>query len=361
MLRVDFNVPIKDGKVVDDYRIKRTLPTIEYLKKRGAKIVLLAHLGRDPKETLKPIADYFNRKKNFKVGFVPDCLAENAKEIIDNMQNGSVVLLENVRRYSEEVANDKAFAKKLASYGDMFVNDGFAVSHRKQASVHAITKYLPSYAGLLMQDEIKYLQSALHPKHPFLFILGGAKISTKMPLLKLFEEKADAVLIGGALANDLLKAKGVEVGKSLIDPDAENAKKIALHKKAILPLDVMVKSDKPAGEARELSEIGKDDVIVDVGPKTRASFEALVSKFKFVVINGPLGNYEQGYDKGTKKLLKILSDSSAKVIIGGGDTVAMVQKMHLEDSFSFVSTGGGAMLDYLIDGKLPGVDMLIKK
>jgi phosphoglycerate kinase len=360
LVRVDFNVPIRGGKVVDDYRIRRTLPTIEYLKKKGAQIILLAHLGRDPKESLRPVADYFNRQKNFKVGFIPDCLAENAKDMIFHMQEGSVILLENVRQYPNEAANDRAFAKKLAAYGDIYVNDAFAVSHRKQASVAAITQYLPSYAGLLLQDEIKNLQMALHPKHPFLFILGGAKISTKMPLLKLFENTADSVLVGGALANDLLRAKGVEVGKSLIDLEAKNVKKIANHKKVLLPEDVMVKGDKPGGAARALSEIGTDDVIVDVGPKTRASFESLAAKFKFIVINGPLGNYEAGYDKGTKKLLKILSESKAQVIIGGGDTVAMVQKMHLEDSFSFVSTGGGAMLEYLMHGTLPGVEALQK-
>ena len=206
LVRVGFNVPLISHRVVDGYRLKRVLPTIEYLKKKGAKIILISHIGRDPKDSLRPVANYFNRQKNYKVGFIPAIEASSVESVIDRMQEGSIMLLENLRRYPGEVANDAAFAKKLASFADIYVNDAFSVSHRKHASIVGVTKYLPSYAGLLLQDEVKHLNTVLDPKHPFLFILGGSKIATKMPLLKKFVKVADTVFVGGALANDLFKA-----------------------------------------------------------------------------------------------------------------------------------------------------------
>jgi len=359
IVRVDFNVPIKDGRIGDDYRLKKTLQTILFLKKKGAKTILISHIGKDEKSTLKPVADYFNRKQNIKMGFIPDWENPMLVDITHNMQNGSVILLENLRRNPGEKTNDLKFAKKMASLADIYVNDAFSASHRKHASIVGITKYLPSYAGFLLVSEEKNLRLVLEPKHPFLFILGGAKISTKMPLLQKFAKTADSVFVGGALANDLLKARGVEIGISLVDPEVKNIKKIASDKKILLPIDVLVKNEK-GGEVRALEAVGKEDFICDVGPKTRASFDALVSKHKFIVFNGTLGEYEAGYDKGTKKLLKVLADSKAKVILGGGDTVTMVEKMKLGDAFHFVSTGGGAMLDYLTSGSLPGIDALKK-
>ena len=360
IVRASFNVPIKSYKVVDDFRIRRSLLTIEYLKKKGAKVILISHIGRDPKESLRPIADHFNRKLNMKVGFIPDMEDRMAHDMVKNMPNGGVVLLENLRHYKGETANSAEFSKKLAAFGDIYVNDAFSMSHRKHASVVGITKYLPSYVGILFQEEIEYLSMAREPKHPFLFILGGAKISTKIPLLKKFTKIADTVFVGGALANNLFKQRGVEIGKSLVDMSAKGLKELSLCQNLILPEDVLVVSGMH-GVAKSLDKIGKKDIIVDVGPKTRKSFEKLVSKHKFILVNGPLGNYEKGYDKGTKKLLKVLSESKAKIIIGGGDTAALVSRMKLEGSFEFVSTGGGAMLDYLVDGKLYGIDALLKK
>jgi phosphoglycerate kinase len=359
IVRVDFNVPIKDGKIADDYRLKKTLQTILFLKKKGAKTILVSHIGKDEKGTLKPVADYFNRKQNIKMGFIPDWENPMLIDITHNMQNGSVILLENLRRNPGEKTNDLKFAKKMASLADIYVNDAFSASHRKHASIVGITKYLPSYAGFLLVNEEKNLRLALEPKHPFLFILGGAKISTKMPLLQKFTKIADSVFVGGALANDLLKARGYEIGISLVDSEVKNIKKIAADKKVLLPVDVLVKNEK-GGEVRGLDEIKKEDFICDSGPKTRAMFEDMIAKHKFIVFNGTLGEYEAGYDKGTKKLLKVLADSNAKVILGGGDTVTMVEKMKLGDAFHFVSTGGGAMLDYLTSGSLPGIDVLVK-
>ncbi|MCK5027481.1 MAG: phosphoglycerate kinase [Candidatus Pacebacteria bacterium] len=359
LVRVDFNVPVHSHQVVDDFRIQRALPTIEFLKKKGAKIILISHIGRDKKNSLRPVANYFNRKKNFKVGFVPDIEGKDVVAMTHNLKEGGVLLLQNLRRYPGEVKNGPMFAKKLASFGDVYVNDAFAVSHREHASLVGVVKYLPSYVGLLFQDEVKHLQMALDPKHPFLFMLGGAKIKTKMPLLKKFVEIADTVFVGGALANDLLKAKGVEVGESLVDTTVGGLKSLVAKENLLLPEDVLVQEG-AGSKWRVLDNIEKKDVIVDVGHKTRAGFEDLVAKHKFIVLNGPMGFYEKGFDKGTKKLLKVLSDSKVQVIVGGGDTVTLLSKMHLMKKFFFVSTGGGAMLDFLADGKLPAIDELMK-
>lgn len=360
LVRVDFNVPIHNHQVVDDFRIRRAKETIEFLKKKKAKIILISHIGRSEKDTLRPVANYFNRTKNFKVGFVPDIEKVDVEKMTYNLKEGSVLLLQNLRRYPGETKNDTVFAKKLASFGDIYVNDAFAVAHRKHASLVGIPKYLPSYAGLLIQDEVKHLEMALKPQKPFLFMLGGAKIHTKMPLLKKFIGLANTVFVGGALANDLLKAKGVEVGKSLVsDKRTVGLKQLAEHKKMILPEDVLVQEG-VGSKWKRLEMLTKQDVIVDIGHKARAGFDELVNRHKFVVLNGPMGFYEKGYDKGTKKLLKVLSDSKAKVIVGGGDTVTLLSKMHLMKKFFFVSTGGGAMLDFLVDGKLPALDVLVK-
>jgi len=360
LVRVGFDVSIESHHVVDDFRIRRSLLTIDYLKSQGAKVILISHIGRDKEETLRPIADHLNRTLNVKVGFVPDIESKIVKTMITNMSEGSVILLENLRRYPGEVKNSESFAKKLAAFGDIYVNDAFSVSHREHASIVGIPKYLPSYAGILFLEEVEHLSMALKPEHPFLFILGGAKISTKIPLLDKFMKIADTVFVGGALANDLLRERGVEVGKSLVDPSAGNIKKISQNPKLILPEDVLVEGG-VLGIAKDLKNIGKEDVIADVGPKTRKNFEKLVSEHKFILMNGPLGNCEKGYDKGTRKILKVLADSkTAQVIIGGGDTEETISEMKLEKAFKFISTGGGAMLDLLVDGKLFGIDALLE-
>lgn len=359
LVRVGFNVPLNGVHVADGYRIDKVMPTIQFLKEKGAKVILLSHIGRNPKDSLKPIANYCNRRKNIKMGFAPDALSETTKSMIDNMQEGSVVLLQNLRRYAGEVDNDSVFAKHLASLGDIYVNDAFSVSHRKHASIVGVPKYLPSYAGLLLQDEIKHLDMVLDPKHPFLFMLGGAKTKTKLPLLKKFEQLADTIFVGGAIANSFLRARGYEIGKSVADEPTPAIRTLAKSSKIRLPEDVLVEGSK-LGVTRELNTVKKDDVIVDVGAKTRSAFEEMVGKQALIVLNGPIGWYEKEYDKGTRKLLKVLSETKGMVILGGGDTVALVSKMRLRNKYTFISTGGGAMLDYLADGKLPGIDALMK-
>ena len=359
LLRVGLNVPVKNGRIMDDFRIRKILPTLEYLKKKKAKIIILSHIGRDPKDSLLPIVNYLNKKVNITSGFVEDIMSPEIPDMIENMQEGSILVLGNLRRYEGEVKNEVKYSKYLASLGDIFVNDAFSVSHRKHASIVGIPKYLPSYCGLLFQDEVKHLGKVLKPKRPFLFAIGGAKIKTKMPLLRMYAEVADTVFVGGALANDIFHSQGLEVGKSLIDMTAKGVKNLVKKENVLTPIDVTVLDGKK-GKNLLLEEIGPNDTIVDVGKNTMKLFEELTERHKLIVFNGPLGLYEDGFAKGTKKFLKEIAESDALSIVGGGDTIALITKMKLENEFTFVSTGGGAMLDFIVDGELPGITALVK-
>ncbi|KKR62810.1 phosphoglycerate kinase [Candidatus Nomurabacteria bacterium RIFCSPHIGHO2_01_FULL_39_220] len=338
LLRVDFNVPIKNGKVEDDFRIIKSLPTISFVLEKGAKIVLITHLGKDGSDSLEPVI-----KRFWEVAKFP---------------KDKIEFYENVRKFPGEEKNDPSFAKKLAALGDIYVNDAFPVSHRPHASIVGIPKYLPSYAGLQLEEEVKNLSRAFQkPEHPFLFILGGAKFSTKIPLIEKYLELADQVFIGGALANDFLKATGYEVGKSLVDDTNYGIEKVLKNKKLILPVDVVVKS----GEIlinKKSDEVGKEENILDIGSETVKNLASLIQDSKFILWNGPLGKYEEGGGNSTKEILKLVADSKALSIIGGGDTVALISEMNMEDKFSSVSTGGGATLEFLANGTLPGIKAL---
>jgi phosphoglycerate kinase len=338
ILRVDFNVPVKNGKVMDDFRIRAALPTINFLLKGGAKIIILTHLGKDGTASLEPVIKRFFA--------------------ISKISKNKVSFFENLRKFPGEIKNDKNFAKKLSEMGDVYVNDAFSVSHREHASIVSLPKYLPSFAGLQLQNEIKNLSHVFKkPKHPFLFILGGAKFSTKMPLIKKYLKLADNVFVGGALADDFLKAEGDEVGKSLVDDTNYGITKILNNPKLILPRDVVVKSGNRLVN-KKVGELGKEDIILDIGKVTIKDLEPLIKKAKLILWNGPLGKYEDGGAKATKEILKIVAASKAESIIGGGDTVDLISKMKMENKFSFVSTGGGATLDFLVNGTLPGIKML---
>ena len=329
LLRVDFNVPIKparrggNGKVEDDFRIKKALPTIKFLIKKGAKIILITHLGKDGTASLEPI------KKHFYA--------------ISKIAEDKVTFFENVRKFPGEMKNDLAFAKKLSTMGDIYVNEAFSVSHRKHVSIVLLPKYLPHFAGLDFEKEVRNLSHAFEkPKHPFLFILGGAKFSTKMPLIKKYFKLADYVFIGGALANDFLKAKGCKIGKSLVSDNNYGILEFLKNKKLILPTDFVM----------------KDGAIIDTGEETVKNLALIIKKSKLILWNGPIGKYEDGGAKATKEVLRLVANSKAESIVGGGDTVVLINKMKIENKFSFVSTGGGAMLDFLAKGTLPGIKAL---
>jgi phosphoglycerate kinase len=355
LLRVDFNVPIEDGKVEDDFRIVKALPTIRFLVKKNAKVVLITHLGKGG-ESLAPVAKVLN--EFIKVKFVPDIVGKEAQNAVKNMQNGEVILLENLRNDKGEQECSKIFAMSLAKMADIYVNEAFSVSHREDASIVLLPKILPAYAGLQLEEEIKNLSRAFKkPTHPFLFILGGAKFSTKMPLIKKYLKLADRVFIGGALLNDFLKAEGYSVGKSLVDDTNYHIKKFIKNKKLILPVDVVVTHQDKLID-KKANEVKKDENILDIGSKSVSNLAPLIKNAKLIIWNGPLGKYEEGGGVATEKILKLVAESKAESIIGGGDTVAIISKMKMENKFSFVSTGGGATVDFLAYGTLPGIKML---
>ncbi len=359
LLRVDFNVPIKNNKVVDTYRIDKTEKTINYLLKKGAEITIVSHLGDDGRESLLPVYEYLE-KKGMDISFFIGPITVKTVAIIHSERTTKVVLVENIRQNPGEKKNDAKFAKTLSTLGDIYVNDAFAVSHREHASIVGVTKYLKGYAGFQLADEVAHLSKVFNPKHPFVFILGGNKFSTKLPLLKKFTKHADTIFLGGALLNDVLLSVGFPVGASLVEGNKKNTdelKKLYINKKFITPDDVVVERD---GKSVNIgvNDVQKKDAIYDVGTETLKTLLEKISSAKAVLWNGPLGKYTTGYDKASKKLLKVLADSKKEVILGGGDTVALVSKMKLEDKFTFVSTGGGATLDFLAKGTLPGIKAL---
>lgn len=359
LLRLDLNMPLEGGEVRNDYRLLRSLPTVHLLRNAGARVILLAHMGTGKTgDTLAPVARRLNQE--FPVTFLDRLMSPENARIIDAMQNGDVVLLENLRHNTGEEANEPEFARYLASFGDLYVNDAFSVSHRAHASIVGIPAHLPSYAGLLLSEEVERLAVAFSPERPFLFILGGAKISTKMPLLKKFLETADHVFVGGTIANNFLKAAGHEIGRSVYDEtELGGLTEVLANQRLIVPSDVVVNTE-AGSRVRKVDDVGAEDMIVDVGPETIHRLERIVGTSALIVWNGPLGYYEAGFTEGTRELLSLIANAHARSIIGGGDTVALLDEMGSLDRFSFVSTGGGAMLDFLLNETLPGIDTLKK-
>ena len=339
LVRVDWSVPVQHGKVLDDYQIRKSLPTIEYLQKAGAKITLISHAEKDD-ESLLPM---FQCAKEF--------LPLTFVELSD------MVLLENLRQNAGEKGNSEAYAKKLAALGDIYVNEAFGVSHREHASVVGVPKFLPSYVGLRFIEEVERLSSVFYPKRPFLFILGGAKFDTKLPLLEKFIQIADHIFVVGALAHNFFKAKNMEIGHSLVSESDFNLIEKLSNDKVHLPVDMLVKRggrthiDVP-------TNLESEDVIMDAGPNTILELKDIITHSSSVLWNGPLGYYELGYKQYTMELAKILAESGKETIIGGGDTLAVIKELNLYDKFSFVSTGGGAMLGFLAKGTLPGIEAL---
>lgn len=366
-VRVDFNLDLdKNGKILSDFRVKAVIPTIQFLLEIGAdKIILASHLGKpegkEEKLSLKPIAEHLEILLRRKIVFLSDCVGEEIKKEINNSPKGSVILLENLRFYEGERKNDEQFAKQLADLADVYINDAFGVCHRSNASTVAIAKFLPSYAGLLLEKEIENLNKVKNNfVKPLILVLGGAKISTKLPLIGRFSEKADKILLGGGLANTVLKAGGGEIGKSLFESEllSEAGK---LGGNIIMPTDFLVGNSLGDNQARIVSadKVVSDDWILDIGPNSLNNFINIIQGAKTIIWNGPLGYSENpSFSKGTDGIIKAISESHAFSVVGGGETLLALEKTKSFDKMGFVSTGGGAMLFYLSDEKMLPLEVL---
>jgi len=353
LVRGNLNTPVADGQITDTYRIEMLIPTVMFLREAGAQVILCGHLGRDKDASLEPVARYL--QDYIPTVLVRDILSPSAEETMQYVAPGTVVLLENLRRYEGEEKNDPAFAERLASFADIFVQDDFSVCHREHASVVGVPALIPSYGGIQLMEEITQLSKAFTPEHPFLFILGGAKVDTKMPLMQQFKDKADTLFIGGVLANDFFKAMGKDIGVSATS-DKPAPAEILEEKKIILPHDVVVLRN-GKHETVAYDSVLPKDAIYDAGRKTIADVVSYIKKAKFILWNGPLGYCEEGFCAATLAVAEAIAKSGAHSVVGGGDTLAAVPD-DVQMQFSFVSTGGGAMLDYLADGDLPGLTAL---
>jgi len=361
LLRLDLNVPILDGEVTDTYRMERVIETIDFLRNKESQIIIIAHCEGKESTTLKPMWSYLNGY--FPVDFSENFFTPEAVDKLLKLENRDVLLFENLRINSGEKENDLEFAKKLSQMADIYVNDAFSVSHRKHASIVGVPQFIPHYGGLLMFQEIEHLSKVFHPEHPFVFILGGAKFDTKLPLIKKYLISADTVFVGGALANNIFKEKGFEVGTSLISEGDFGIKEMIQNPKFVTFNDVTVTKSDGKVEFKNPDEVSKDECIVDAGPKTIDQFKKLLEDAKTIVWNGPLGNFEKGFGDKTEQLAEAIANATsqgAQSIVGGGDTLASINKLGLNDKFSFISTGGGAMLDYLVNETLPGIEALEK-
>jgi len=355
VLRSSLNLPVEDGVVTNEYRLKKALPTLRYLSEAGARVIITAHIGRKPEETLLPVYEamekYLPVQWGGKIGGA-DCMQRR-----EFMSDGDLLLVENTRSDEREKTNNPAYAAEIAALGEVFVNDAFAVAHRSHASTVGVAALLPSYAGLTLVEEVQKLSAVMSPESPSLFILGGAKFDTKMPLVEKYLDVYDQVFIGGALINDVLKAKGYQVGTSLLsDTDLTDAAFLD-NPKILLPVDMIVSG--PNGDRTCLiADVQADEAMLDVGPQTVAMLKPYIEAAQTILWNGPFGHYEGGYTSGTEDTAQLVAAASANSVLGGGDTVAAVEKLGLNDQFTHVSIGGGAMLQFLEEGTLPVIDAL---
>lgn len=378
MLRVDFNIPVKDGKILDDYKIVSCLKTIRFLLRYGCRVLIATHFGQpkrfDKNYSTKILANRLQKLLGKKINFVDEIIGSQIGPAVKKLKSGEILMLENLRFYNEEEKNDKRFAEHLAGLADIYINNAFAVSHRNHASVSAIKNYLPSYLGLLAESEINHLNRILSPRKPMVAVMGGAKISTKLPLLKSLRKKADYILVGGALANNFLKVIGYEVGKSLVDKeDLSLAKEMIKYykkignRKMLLPIDVVVSSslsNKGKSMIKPVNRVGKKDYILDIGPETIKLYSKFIKKSSSIIWNGPMGMFEsKDFKSGTLAIAKEIAIHSHGVafgVVGGGETIEALKMVKMLNYVDWPSTAGGAMLTYLSGEKMPGLKGLIK-
>jgi phosphoglycerate kinase len=373
LVRCDLNVPIKNGKVLDDFRIKKLIPTIDYLRNQGAKIILITHLGepkgRDLSFSVRPVAKRLWELVQGRLKFVNDTIGKNVEKEIDEMKEGDIIVLENLRFYKEEKQNDDDFSRSLARLGDIFVQDAFGACHRNHSSIVGITKYIDSFPGLLLEEEIRVLSDALvSPDRPLVSIVGGFKVSSKIKVIKSLLDKSDYLLLGGRVANSLLISKGLYV-KDLLSSEEEELMEVAKEinltdPKLQLPIDGvmgLINFDEDYSRIGGIGSIRKEEDVYDIGPETIEKYKNILSTAKTIIWNGPLGYFEkEKFSKGTEEIAKMIGQINSEVfsIVGGGETVEAIQKLGIENQFDHISTGGGAILDFIAGKELPGIKAL---
>ena len=375
-MRADYNVPLKGGVIRDDTRIRESLPTIQYLLSQNAKIILASHLGRPEGKVveemrLKPVADRLSELLKRPVTMLNDCIGDEVSQAVKNMKSGDIVLLENLRFYKQETKNDREFSEKLASLAEVYVDDAFGTAHRAHASTYGVAEFLPAVSGLLLEKELTFLGKLIdNPEKPFVALLGGAKVSDKVEVIKNLMNLADSILIGGGMAFTFLKVQGNQIGKSLVDEKEDlvreilemaKAKKVAL----VLPTDVVITEEIKEGAPHKVvsvKEIPENMMGVDIGPETIEEFRHYIADAKTIFWNGPMGVFEvKDFATGTLEVAKMLAETKALTCIGGGDSVAAVKQLGFGDKMSHLSTGGGASLEFLEGKELPGVAILMDK
>lgn len=379
LVRCDFNVPMKDGKITDDFRIVSALPTIKYLIENKACVILMSHMGKPkgepkPELSLKPVADRLTELLGQEVKFTscPTVVCDNIRETAAALQPGEVMLLENTRYRKEETKSEEPFTGELAALGELFVNDAFGTAHRDHSSTAGLARYLPTVSGFLIEKEVKFLGDAVeNPERPFVAIMGGAKVGDKIPVIENLMKKVDSIIIGGGMTYTFFKAQGYEIGTSILDADSIELSKELLAKaeaagvKILLPVDTVVTDDFEANNVIKTvpsNEIPADMMGMDIGPKTIELYQKAIAEAKTIVWNGPMGVFENpNFETGTKAVAQALADSDAVTVIGGGDSAAAVEQFGLKDKMTHVSTGGGASMEFLEGKELPGIACIEEK